>query len=78
MLAQKPLATELPRGRRPPWTPARRAGLKLAVNQNMRYDQSIRALKTVLDRGYLGEPVLATIEMRAIPHWMPWARSTTG
>ena len=22
----------------------------------------------------LGEPVLATIEMRAIPHWMPWAR----
>ena len=23
--------------------------------------------------GVLGEPVLATIEMRAIPHWMPWA-----
>ena len=22
----------------------------------------------------LGEPVLATIEMRAIPHWMPWAQ----
>ncbi len=45
------------------------AGIKLAVNSNMRYDQSIRALKTVLDRGYLGEPVLATIDMRAIPHW---------
>ena len=29
--------------------------------------------KTLLDRGGLGEPVLATIEMRAIPHWMPWA-----
>ena len=28
--------------------------------------------KTLLDRGYLGEPVLATIDMRAIPHWMPW------
>ena len=23
-------------------------------------------------RGYLGEPILATIEMRAIPHWKPW------
>jgi predicted dehydrogenase len=48
------------------------AGIKLAVNQNMRFDQSIRACKDVLDRGYLGEPVLATIDMRAIPHWMPW------
>jgi predicted dehydrogenase len=48
------------------------AGITLAVNQNMRYDQSVRACKCLLDRGYLGEPVLATIEMRAIPHWMPW------
>jgi len=48
------------------------AGITLAVNQNMRFDQSIRALKTILDRGYLGEPVLATIEMRAVPHWQSW------
>ncbi len=48
------------------------AGIVLAVNQNMRYDHSIRALKTVLTRGYLGEAVLGTIEMRAIPHWKPW------
>lgn len=48
------------------------AGIVLAVNQNMRYDHSIRALKTALNRGYLGEPVLGTIEMRAIPHWKPW------
>lgn len=45
------------------------AGIKLAVNSNMRCDQSMRALKAILDRGYLGQPVLATIEMRAIPHW---------
>ncbi|MFC3840229.1 Gfo/Idh/MocA family protein [Paenibacillus sp. MAH-36] len=45
------------------------AGIKIAVNSNMRYDQSMRALKTILDRGYLGEPVLASIDMRAIPHW---------
>ena len=48
------------------------AGITLAVNQNMRYDQSIRACKDVLDRGYLGEPVFASIDMRAVPHWMPW------
>ncbi len=73
ILAQKPLAVN--------YADAKRivafcedAGITLAVNQNMRYDQSIRALKTVLDRGYLGEPALGTIEMRAIPHWMPWCR----
>lgn len=50
------------------------AGVMLAVNQNMRYDQSVRACKTLLDRGELGQGVLATIDMRAIPHWMPWQR----
>ncbi len=48
------------------------AGVKIAVNSNMRYDQSMLVLKTILDRGYLGEPVLASIEMRAIPHWQPF------
>jgi predicted dehydrogenase len=45
------------------------SGKLLSVNQNMRFDQSIRVLKQVLDAGHLGEPVLATIEMRAVPHW---------
>lgn len=48
------------------------AGITLAVNQNMRYDQSIRACRNLLDQGDLGEPVFASIDMRAIPHWMPW------
>lgn len=73
LLAQKPLAVnyddavaivEL----------CERHGLPLAVNQNMRYDQSIRALKTLLERRVLGEPVLATIEMRAVPHWQTWLK----
>ena len=50
------------------------AGVVLAVNQNMRFDQSVRALKTLLARGDLGEPVLGTVDMRAIPHWQPWVR----
>lgn len=50
------------------------AGITLAVNQNMRYDQSVRAAKHLLSAGQLGEPVIATIDMRGIPHWMPWQR----
>jgi len=72
ILAQKPLAMSY-REARECVELCRQAGIALAVNQNMRYDQSVRALKDVLRRGYLGEPVLATIEMRAIPHWMPWS-----
>jgi predicted dehydrogenase len=49
-----------------------RAGIVLAVNQNMRYDQSVRAAHTLLSTGHLGAAILATIDMRAIPHWMPW------
>ena len=51
-----------------------KAGIKLGVNSNMRYDQSIRALKRILNQGLLGEPVLATIEMRAIPHWQEFLK----
>lgn len=50
------------------------AGIKLGVNQNMRYDQSIRALKTLLDRGDLGEPVVAQIVMNARPHWQEFLK----
>jgi predicted dehydrogenase len=73
ILAQKPLALELGEARALVEECAR-AGVLLQVNQNMRYDHSVRALRQLLDRGVLGDPVLATIEMRAIPHWMPWAR----
>jgi len=48
------------------------AGITLAVNQNMRYDQSVRAAMTLLKNGTLGEPIFATIDMRGIPHWMDW------
>ena len=73
VLAQKPLALSLAEARELVES-CEEAGVVLQVNQNMRYDHSVRALKALLDRKALGEPVLATIEMRAIPHWMPWAR----
>lgn len=73
ILAQKPLAMSFAEATQLV-DDCDRAGVLLQVNQNMRYDHSVRALKGLLERGALGTPVLATIEMRAIPHWMPWAR----
>ena len=72
ILAQKPLAMSY-REAHELVALCERAGIVLAVNQNMRYDQSVRAMKDLLMRGWLGAPVLGTIEMRAIPHWMPWS-----
>lgn len=45
------------------------AGIKIAVNANMRYDQSMMALKKILDEGWIGERVIASIDMRATPDW---------
>lgn len=73
ILAQKPLAVNY-QDAAAVVELCRAHNMPLAVNQNMRYDQSIRALKTILERGYLGTPVLATIEMRAVPHWQAWLR----
>ena len=71
ILAQKPLATN--------FTDAQKivrlckdAGKILIVNQNMRYDHSMRALKTLIEKEELGELILGTIDMRAIPHWAAW------
>ena len=73
ILCQKPLAMNLEEAREIVRLCAE-AGKALAVNSNMRYDQSMRALKALLDHDCLGEPVLATIEMRAIPHWQDFLR----
>lgn len=74
ILAQKPLAMSYGEARSAVEA-CESAGIRLAVNQNMRYDQSMRSLKTLLERGLLGEPVLATLEMRAIPHWQSWLQA---
>lgn len=71
ILAQKPVAMNYAEARELVEL-CREAGVVLSINQNMRYDQSMRALKSLLDQGALGRPVLATIEMRAIPHWQPF------
>ncbi|MBB3930300.1 putative dehydrogenase [Kaistia hirudinis] len=68
ILAQKPLSLTLDEAIALR-DEAKAAGKILSVNQNMRYDQSMRVLKQILDRGDLGQPIVATIDMHAIPHW---------
>ena len=74
ILAQKPLALDFERAKA---VVQEAAGTDkvLSVNQNMRFDQSIRVLKQVMTRGDLGEIVLGTIDMRAIPHWQSFLES---
>ena len=70
ILAQKPLAMSVSEAKKCVEA-CEKAGIVLAVNQNMRYDQSIRVMKQLLTRKALGDIILATLDMRAIPHWMP-------
>ena len=73
ILVQKPAAMSL-EGAREIAAVGKALNIPIAVNSNMRYDQSMRALKYALDKNYLGAPVLATIEMRAIPHWQEFLK----
>ena len=72
ILAQKPLAPTLAEAEATVRA-CEDAGVVLAVNQNMRWDHSIRALKHLLDEGRLGRPVMAQITMHAKVGWMPYA-----
>jgi predicted dehydrogenase len=74
ILAQKPLAMDFATAKA---LVEEAAGTDkmLSVNQNMRFDQSMRVLKQLLERNELGTPVLGTIEMRAVPHWQPFLAS---
>lgn len=74
ILAQKPLALTLAEAIALR-DEAAAAGKILSVNQNMRYDQSMRVLKQILDRGELGDVVFAQIDMHAIPHWQGFLES---
>jgi predicted dehydrogenase len=71
ILAQKPLGMNYPDALEAVRI-CEEAGVVLGVNQNMRYDQSVRACKDLMNKGLLGKPVFGSIDMRAIPHWTGW------
>lgn len=74
ILAQKPLSLTLEEATALR-DEAQAAGKLLSVNQNMRYDQSMRVLRQILDRGDLGPVVFAQIDMHAIPHWQTFLQA---
>jgi predicted dehydrogenase len=71
LLCQKPLADRYDQAVRAV-AAARNAGVKLAVNQQMRWDAGIRSLKQLLTDGWLGEPTYATIQVHVLTDWTLW------
>lgn len=77
LLCQKPLAADYAEAAQLV-AAARESGVKLAVNQQMRWDAGIRVSRQLLDQGALGQPADAriTVSVRTPWHMWPWiARS---
>jgi len=51
---------------------ARDSGLKMAVNQQMRWTVGIRGTKQLLTQGWLGEPNYGTIQVHCHTDWSIW------
>lgn len=49
-----------------------KAGVKGAVNQQMRWSPGIRAAHTIIERGWIGEPLQATINVNVFTDWEQW------
>jgi len=71
VLLQKPMANTLDDARAIV-AAAERAGVKLAVNQNGRWDPAIRACRELVDRGVFGPLITASIEMRTRQPWQEY------
>ncbi|MFV0464497.1 MAG: Gfo/Idh/MocA family protein [Lachnospiraceae bacterium] len=73
ILCQKPIAMSVEDSKEIA-SLGKKAGIPIAVNSNMRHDQSMRALKYILDENLIGTPVIASIDMRAIPDWQAFLK----
>jgi predicted dehydrogenase len=71
LLCQKPLALDYPAAARLVAT-AREAGVKLAVNQQMRWDAGIRVAHQLIGQGALGQLADARIEVSVRTPWHLW------
>jgi len=71
LLCQKPLADTYPRAVQTVEVAAA-ADVRLAVNQQMRWDAGIRYLKLLVAGGWLGEPTYASIQVHTLTDWSLW------
>lgn len=51
---------------------AERAGVRMAVNQQMRWDQAVRSTRSLMDRGWFGELAAGTIDSNIFTDWGMW------
>jgi predicted dehydrogenase len=71
LLCQKPLADAYAKAVRSVDV-AQKARVKLAVNQQMRWDAGIRCARLLIDDGWLGIPTYATIQVHCNTDWSLW------
>jgi predicted dehydrogenase len=71
LLCQKPFAEEYVKAVRNVEL-AERAGVKIAVNQQMRWDAGIRCARILIDDGWLGTPTYACIQVHCKTDWSRW------
>lgn len=71
MLCQKPLAPTFAEAVKIVEA-AKRAGVKQAINHQMRWDAGIHAAKDLIGRGLIGQPTDAQIEVSVATPWHMW------
>lgn len=71
VLCQKPLAETMEEAKKIHRV-VQEAGVKGAVNQQMRWAPGIRASHTIIERGWLGELVQASIQVNVFTNWESW------
>ena len=71
LLCQKPLADTLPHAAEIVRL-AREGSVKLAVNQQLRWGQGLRAAKTLIRQGWIGQVVDASIQVSVNTPWQMW------
>jgi predicted dehydrogenase len=71
MLCQKPFADEYSKAVRNVEV-AERAKVKIAVNQQMRWDAGIRSTRLLIDDGWLGTPTYGCIQVHCKTDWSLW------
>ena len=71
LLCQKPFADEYSKAVRSVEL-AERAKVKIAVNQQMRWDAGIRCARLLMDDGWLGTPSYGAIQVHCKTDWSLW------
>jgi predicted dehydrogenase len=71
LLCQKPLSDTLSHAAEIVRV-AREKGVKLAVNQQLRWGQGLRAAKTLIRKGWIGRPTDASIQVSVNTPWDMW------